>query len=76
MKLESKNNHGAGMGNALLRTVEKHKVFPKKIIFQKSLVGSALGYFSERFSVKLEQVDKLKAIDDARRESFGFFKKK
>lgn len=76
MQLESKNNYGAGMGNALLRTVEKQKVYPKKIIFRKPLVGSAFGFFAERFDIKLQRVEKLKAIDDARREAFGFFKGK
>lgn len=76
MQLESKNNHGASMGSALLRVVEKQKVYPKKIIFRRPLVGSALGHFAERFDIKLQRVDKLKAIDDARREVFGHFKNK
>lgn len=76
MQLESKNNQGASMGSALLRVVEKQKVYPKKIIFRRPLVGSALGHFAERFDINLQRVDKLKAIDDARRGVFSHFGKK
>lgn len=75
VQLESKNNYGAGMGNALIRAVKKHKVYPKKIIFRRPNVGPVLGYFGERFDIRIERVDQLKAIDDARHGAFDFFRK-
>jgi len=74
-QFEQKNNYGNSMGDALIRAIEKHGIYPKKIVFQKPEVGLALGYFGKKFDIKIERVNQLKAIDDARRGAFDFFRK-
>ena len=74
-QLKPKNNYGSSMGDALMQAVEKHKIYPKKIVFRKPEVGLALGYYSKQFNIEIERVSQLEAINDARHGAFDFFRK-
>ena len=58
-----------------MQAIKRHKVYSKKIVFRKPEIGLALGYYSKQFSIEIERVSQLKAIDDARHGAFDFFRK-